>query len=192
MGLLQAVCVGVLGTGVPRLACLQPAAWLKGGPVRPIFINTSSRPSRGAKPRRADDRELPQEQAPQAGSRGGGDQGRAPPEGPVTQAMTIRGQVGAARAPACAVSLFPFRCKGGKHRTKASGKGYRFGATRPRPAERQDGGHREAQGGVIVRAFGSQRPTLVRISVPDVPLQNGQLLAPFPLIIWGEAQGLAL
>ena len=33
-------------------------------------------------------------------------------------------------------------------------------------------------------------PTLVRISVLDVPLQNGQLLAPFPLIIWEEAQGL--
>ena len=51
--------VGVLGTGVPRLACLRPAAWLKGGPARPIFISTSSRPSRGAKPRGADDRELP-------------------------------------------------------------------------------------------------------------------------------------
>ena len=24
--------VGVLGTGVPRLACLRPAAWLKRGP----------------------------------------------------------------------------------------------------------------------------------------------------------------
>src|SRR3954466_11127746 len=32
--------VGVLGTGVPRLACLRPAGWLKGGPARPIFINT--------------------------------------------------------------------------------------------------------------------------------------------------------
>ena len=74
--------------------------------------------------------------------------------------------------------------------SKASGKGYHFGATRPRPAERQDGGHRGAQGGVIVRAFGSRRPTLVRISVLDVPLQNGQLLAPFPLNIWEEDQGL--
>ena len=26
------VTIGVLGTGVPRLACLRPAAWLKGGP----------------------------------------------------------------------------------------------------------------------------------------------------------------
>ena len=76
--------------------------------------------------------------------------------------------------------------------TEASGKGYHFGATRPRPAEQKDGGHHGAQDGVIVGAFGSRRPTLVRISVPDVPLQNGQLLAPFPLIIWEEAQGLPL
>ena len=60
--------VGILGTGVPRLACMWPAAWLKGGPTRPIFINTGSRPSRGAKPRGADDRKLPQERPHQAGS----------------------------------------------------------------------------------------------------------------------------
>ena len=78
----------------------------------------------------------------------------------------------------------------GQAQAKASGKGYRFGATRPRPAKRQDGGHRGAQDGVTVRVFRSQRLTLVRISVLDVPLQNGQLLAPFPLIIWEGAQGL--
>ena len=65
--------VGVLGTGVPRLASLWPAAWLKGGPARPIFINTSSRPSRGAEPHGADDKELPQARPRQAGSRGGGE-----------------------------------------------------------------------------------------------------------------------
>ena len=75
----------------------------------------------------------------------------------------------------------------GQAQAKPSGKGYHFGATRPRPAERQDGGHHGAQAGVIVRVFGRRGPTLVRISVLDVPLQNGQLLAPFPLIIWGEA-----
>ena len=80
----------------------------------------------------------------------------------------------------------------GKAQAKASGKGYRFGATRPRPAERQDGGHRGAQEGVSTRAFGMRGPTLVWISVLDVPLQNGQLLAPFPLNIWEEAQGLCL
>ena len=75
---------------------------------------------------------------------------------------------------------------------RASSKGTRFGATRPRPVQRQDGGHRGAQAGVTTRAFDRRGPTLVRISVPDVPLQNGQLLAPFPLNIWEEAQGLFL
>ena len=74
----------------------------------------------------------------------------------------------------------------------ASNKGIHFGATRPRPAERQDGGHRGAQAGVTVRVFGRRGPTFIRISVLDVPLQNGQLLAPFPLNIWEEDQGLAL
>ena len=73
-----------------------------------------------------------------------------------------------------------------------SSKGNHFGATRPRPAGRQNGGHRGAQAGIIVRVFGKRGPTLVRISVLDVPLQNGQLLAPFPLNIWEEAQGLCL
>ena len=75
---------------------------------------------------------------------------------------------------------------------RVSSKGNHFGATRPRPVERQDGGHRGAQAGVTVRVFRRRGPTLDRISVLDVPLQNGQLLAPFPLIIWVEAQGLPL
>src|SRR3954466_11743367 len=47
-------------------------------------------------------------------------------------------------------------------------------------------------GGAKHRAFGRRGPTLVSISVPDVPLRIGQLLAPFPLNIWEEAQGLCL
>ena len=39
----------------------------------------------------------------------------------------------------------------------ASNKGIHFGATRPRPAERQDGGHRGAQDGVTTRALCRQR-----------------------------------
>ena len=75
---------------------------------------------------------------------------------------------------------------------RASSKGIHFGATRPRPAQRQEGSHCGAQAGVTTRAFDRRGPTLVRISVLDVPLQNGQLLAPFPLNIWEEAQGLCL
>ena len=89
--------------------------WLgsSGRPVRPIFINANSRPSRGAKPRGADDARLPQERPHKAGSRGGREiKTRVPREVLVTQAMTIKTR----RAPACAVSLFPLWCKGGKHR----------------------------------------------------------------------------
>ena len=70
---------------------------------------------------------------------------------------------------------------------RASSKGTRFGATRPRPAQRRGGSHCGAQAIVTTRAFGRRGPTLVRISVPDVPHQNSQLLVPFPLNIWEEA-----
>ena len=83
--------VGVLGTGVPRLSFLRPAAWLSGGPVRPIFINSGSRPSRGAKSRGADDARLPQERPHQASSRGGGEiKAGVPREVLVTQAMMTK------------------------------------------------------------------------------------------------------
>ena len=43
--------VGILGTGVPKLACLRPTAWLH----QPNFGSNYSRPSRGAKTRKAND-----------------------------------------------------------------------------------------------------------------------------------------
>ena len=82
--------------------------------------------------------------------------------------------------------------QGEQAQARATSKGIHFGATRPRLVQRQDGGHRGAQVGVTTRAFDRRGPTLVRISVLDVPLQIGQLLAPFPLNIWEEAQGLRL
>ena len=117
------------------------------------------------------------------------DQGGVPHEVPMTQAMTTKG---ARRAPGRTVSSLSSLVQREQAQARASGKGIHFGATRPRPAERQDGGHRGAQAGVTTRAFGRRGPTLVRISVLDVPLQNDQLLAPFPLNIWEEAQGLCL
>ena len=117
------------------------------------------------------------------------DQGGVPHEVPMTQAMTTKG---ARRAPARAVSSLSSLVQREQARARASSKGTRFGATRPRPAQRQEGSHCGAQASVTTRAFGRRGPTLVRISVLDVPLQNGQLLAPFPLNIWEEAQGLCL
>ena len=101
----------------------------------------------------------------------------------MTQAMTTKG---ARRAPAHSVLVSSLVLKR-QAQARASRKGIHFGATRPRPVQRQDGGHRGAQVGVTTRAFDRRGPTLVRISVLDVPLQNGQLLAPFPLNIWEEA-----
>ena len=71
-----------------------------------------------------------------------------------------QGQAGARRAPACVESLFPLWCKGSKHRRRASSKDIRFGATRPRPSQRQEGSHCGAQAGVTTRAFRRRSPLL--------------------------------
>ena len=99
--------------GSPDLPACGLRRGSSGGPARPIFISSSSRPSRRAKPRGADDRKLPQRQPHQVGSRGGREiKAGIPHEEPVTQAMTIETR----RAPAIAVSLFPLWCKGSKRR----------------------------------------------------------------------------
>ena len=105
--------------GSPDLPACGLRRGSSGGPVWPIFISSSSRPSRGAKPRGADDMKLPQRQPHQAGSRGGGEiKAGVPREEPVMQAMTIETR----RAPAYAVSLFPLWCKEGKHRPRHRAK----------------------------------------------------------------------
>ena len=95
----------------------MPACGLRrgssGGLVQPSFVSSSSRPSRGAKPRGADDRRLPQEQPHQAGSRGGGEiKAGIPREELVTQAMTIETKrAPGGRRPAQCL-CFPFGVKG--------------------------------------------------------------------------------
>ena len=102
--------VGVLGTGVPRLACLRPAAWLKGGPStahlhqhRPktLVRGQASRGGRhGASSGTASSGWLVKRR---------GDQGGVPHDVPVTQAMTTKG---ARRAPAAQCPPFLFGAKG--------------------------------------------------------------------------------
>ena len=84
-----------------------------GGPAWPIFISSSSRPSRGAKPRGVDDRKLPQRQPHQAGSRGGGEiKVGVPREEPVTQAMTIETRRVPGRRRPAQCPFFPFGAQG--------------------------------------------------------------------------------
>ena len=181
--------VGVLGTGVPRLACLRPAAWLEGGAQHGPSSTQAQDPREG--PSLAGRTtwsflrhgliRLAREEAErsrQGTSRGAhdashDDQGRQPGARPRSVLLSSLVQ-------------------GEQAQMRASSKGIHFGATRPRLVQRQDGGHCGAQVGVTTRAFDRRGPTLVRISVLDVPLQIGQLLAPFPLNIWEEAQGLRL
>ena len=59
--------------GSPDLPACDLRRGSRGGPTQPIFISTSSRTSRGAKPRGVDDKKLPQARPRQAGSRGGGE-----------------------------------------------------------------------------------------------------------------------
>ena len=182
--------VGVLGTGVPRLACLRPAAGLSSGPVRHVFINKRSRPLQGAKPRGADDTRPPQEWPHQAGSRGAerSRQGGTS-RGSHDVSHDDQGQAGASDR-IILVSSSVLRRQAQSRSTEASSKGFNISATRPRLAGRQDRGHRGAHNSITTRAFGRRRPPLVRIACTSCPLSNWPLWHPFPLNIWEEDQGL--
>ena len=83
------------------------------------------------------------------------------------------------------VSSLVLRRQAQARSTEASSKGFHIGATRPRPAGRQDGGHHGSQDGIITSAFRSRRPPLVRIACTSCPLSKWPLLAPF-LLIFGK------
>ena len=156
-----------------------------------MFSSTQhSRPSRGAKPRGADDTRPPQGRPRQAGSRGGGGtKARGTSRGTRDVSHDDQDQAGASLRSVLVSSLVQ-RGQAQARSTEASGKGLHICATRPRPAGRQDGGHYGAQDGVIASAFGSRRPPLLRIACTRWTLSKWPLLAPFPLNIWEEDQGL--
>ena len=115
--------VGVLGTGVPRLACLRPAAWLKEWPsmahLHQHMLKTLARgqASQGGR------------QEASSGTASSGwlvrrrrDHRRGTSRGAHDASHDDRGQSGTRRAPACAESLFPLWCKGGKRRREYKAK----------------------------------------------------------------------
>ena len=152
--------VDVLGTGVPRLACLPPTAWPGSGPYDPYSSTRHPRPSRGSKPREADDARPPREWPSQASSRGAEISRRGKTSrGSRDVIHDDRRQAGAS-ARSVLVSSLVLRRPAQARSTEASGKGCHIGAMRPRPEGRQDGGHRGAQDGVTTRAFRRRRPLL--------------------------------
>ena len=121
---LAGVCfVGVLGTRVPRLAYLWPAAWLEWWPsaahLHRLKLKTLARvqASRGGQPKASSEVASPGRLA-----RRRRDQCKGTSRGSHDASHDDRGQVGARRAPACAVSLFPLWCKGSKHRPRNQAK----------------------------------------------------------------------
>ena len=178
--------VGVLGTGVPRFACLRLAAWLEWGPsaaqLHQLKLKTLARGQafRGGR----------QEASLRATSSGRlarrrRHQGRGASRGAHDATHDDRDQAGVGLR---SVLVSPL-VQRGQAQAKASGKGYHSGATRPRPAERQDGGHRGAQDDVITRAFGSRRPPLVRITCTRCSPSKCPIVGALPAHYLGRGPG---
>ena len=182
--------VGVLGTGVPRLACLRPTAWLSHRAVRPIFINKASKT-------------LARGQASRGGRRktssGAASPGCLARSGDIKAGQTSRGsrdvshddrhQAGAS-ARSVPVSSLVLRRPAGARSTEASSKGFHIGATRTktnRTARRRSPWSPRRR---HHQSLSQAKTTFVRISCTSCPLSNRLLLAPFPLNIWEEDQGL--
>ena len=182
----MSVVVGVLETGVPRLACLRPTTWLHRWPGT-------------THPRHQQPKTLARGQASWGGrqkasleaassdrlTRRRRDQGRGTSRGARDAIHDDRDQAGAGL---CSVLVSPL-VQRGQAQAKASGKGYHSGATRPRPAERQDGGHRGAQDGVITSTFGSRRPPLVRITCTRCSPSKWPIVGALPAHYLGRGPG---
>src|SRR3954470_14274530 len=176
--------------GSPDLPAYGPRRGSNGGPVRPTFINARLKT-------------LTRGQASRGGRRNASSgaasadwlmrrrryQGRVPREVPMTQAVTSKG---ARRAPdRTASSPYLFGAKGASAGERIKQRHpFRCNETKTSPTVGMSSSWSPERR--HHRAFGRRGPTLVRISVLYVPLRIGQLLAPFPLNIWEEAQGLCL
>ena len=129
--------VGILGTGVPRLACLRPAAWLHQWPSmarlhQPNTQDHREGPSLAGKTTQGLLRSGLTRQAREEAERSR--QG-VPREVLMMQAMTIKTR----RAPAHAVSSFPLWCKGGKRRRGVPRHKAKVSISVQRDQDQQDG-----------------------------------------------------
>src|SRR4051812_21187245 len=134
------------GNGGPQ-TCLPTACGVAqmGAQRGSSSLTQGSRPSRGAKPREADDMALPQARPPQAGSPGGGEIKAGTSRGAHDASHDDQGcQAGASPGSVSLSSLV----QRGQAKARGSSKGTHFGATRPRPVQRREGGPHGAQDGV--------------------------------------------
>ena len=87
--------------------------------------------------------------------RGGEIKARQTSRGSCDVSHDDRDQAGAS-AHSVLISSLVLREQAQVRSTEVSGKGFLIGATRPKPAGQQDGGHHGAQGGVTTRAFAGE------------------------------------
>ena len=186
------VVVGVLDLVVSSPACMRPTMWLHRRPGTAHLQHKAQDPREGPSLAGRTTRRIPRRSLLRLARKEAEKSRRGTSRGAHDASHDDSGRQAGASARSVLLSSLVQRGQAQPWSTEASGKGCHFGATRPRPGGLRDEGHHGAQHGVITRAFGRRRPTLVRISVLDVPLRIGQLLAPFPLNIWKEAQGLCL
>ena len=160
------------------------------GPVRPNFSNNNTRPSRGAKPREADDAKT---------SLGAASLGWLPRSGDIYARGTSRGShdvshddQGQAGASKRRGGSFLFDAKEASAGEEYRGIGQRlpYQCNETKTRRRQDGGHRRAHRSVTTRSFSQAKITFLRIRCTTCPLSNWPLWHPFPLNIWEEDQGL--
>ena len=103
--------VGVLGTGVPRLACLRPTAWLHQRPCTAhLHQRTLKTLARGQASRGGRHRTSSGAASPGWLARGGEIKARQTSRGSSDVSHDERDQAVARRAPASTVSLFPLWC----------------------------------------------------------------------------------
>ena len=179
--------VGVLGPGVPRLAFLQPHSvaqpTARDGPASSI---DNSRPSRGAKPREADDIKS---------SLGTASLGWLPRSGNITARCTSRGshdvshddqgQAGASGR-SVPVSSLVLRRQAQTRSPEESSKGFHSGATRPRPP-----GRRSSRSPPLrqLQSFLQAKTTFVRITCTSCLPSNLAVVGSLPAYNWDEDQG---
>ena len=101
-------------------------------------------------------------------------------------------QAGVGREPAHTVSLFPLLCQGSKRRRRVPRNQAKVSISVQRDQEQQDD---KTKVTMEPKAASPPEPlqaktVFVRISYTSCPLSNWPLLAPFPLNIWEEDQGL--
>ena len=126
------------------------------GPVLPSFSINNSRPLRGAKPREADDTKTSLGASSLGWLLRSGDiYARGTSRGSRDVSHDDQGQAGASGR-SVPVSSLVLRRQAQARGPEESSKGFHIGATRPRPAGRQDEGHRRAHRSVTARGFAGE------------------------------------